>query len=375
MAGAEDLFHASRRAGESKQIQIQNKSIPLNWFSHPSITPILRDQAPQMVPETLSALPYQKLEEATFKILSQQENITTTVNAIFSGQNPEINGINTMAIQMGSKAYILLCQVETTAGNGNFAIYVGRNANSSEFGHEAERDFHNLKNLSQAAEQKLSDKAKRKYKFLNPIGLMNPVEIDGNEYSSFTMPFIENYGELRARLYESRVKHIALPYLSYSVTFTKKMKEFNENAIKRNRRIEDIYNHLFRRFPDKPVEYVLKHLYQTEEVKGIKKQIEDLLIGNALIYLLSDGHFPKEFMINAGDWMVNFADGNLLLYLITIRGGWEKLSGDAEWAERMSNQDEVVPGQEMKGLFMPIFYDQDDIISTAIEKAKKLLKI
>lgn len=204
---------------------------------------------------------------------------------------------------------------------------------------------------------------------------MNPVEIDGREYSSFTMPFIDNYGELRTGLYQGRESPIAFPFFRYSVTFTRKMEELNEMFFKRNQKIEDRFIHLLNRFHDKPIEYILNQLHRIPEFQALKKQVEDLLIGNALIYLLSDGHFPKDFMINAGDWMVNFTDNGLNLYLITVRGGWEKLSSDEEWITRMKKQEEVVPGKEMEGIFMPVFHAQDDIISTAIGKARKLLKL
>lgn len=373
MANAENLFQAARKQKEPQLIQIQNKSISLNWYSHPTITPLLNEQAPKVLHDAPNTLQHKNLQEASYKVLLQEENIMSTVKLLFPGQEPEISGMNTMAIQMGRKAYILLCQVETSAGNGYFAIYLGRNADSSEFGHEAERDFHNLKDLSEAAEQRLTEKAKKKYKFLKPITLMDPIDIDGNKYSSFTMPFIENYGELRASLYEGRQTAIAFPFLRYSVSFTRKMEEFNEKVFKQNQKIEEKFIHLLKRFPNKPIEYVLKQLHRIPEFQTLKKQVEDLLIGNALIYLLSDGYFPKEFMINAGDWMVNFIENNIFLYLITIRGGWEKLSGDDEWIKRMKEQKEVIPGKEMEGLFMSVFHAQDDIIETAIEKARKLL--
>jgi hypothetical protein len=374
MARAEDLFQASKKALESKSVTLRNRIISLNWFDHPVITPLMNEQAPKVFEDAPNTLHHSNLKEAACKILSQEENIISTVNSLFAGKNPEISDINTIAIQMGRKAYILLCQVETSAGNGNFAIYLGRNANSSEFGHEAERDFHNLKDLNEAAEQKLTDKAKKKYKFLRPMTLINPIEVNGNEYSSFTMPFIDNYGELRAGLYEGKQTDMAFPFFRYSVSFTRKMEEFNEIVFKRNQKIENTFVHLLKRFPDRPLEYVLKQLHRIPEFQIMKKQLEDLLIGNALIYLLSDGHFPKEFMINAGDWMVNFIDDSIYLYLITIRGGWEKLSGDEGWKERMRKQEEPVPGREMEGIAMPVFYAQDDVITTALEKAKKLLK-
>lgn len=161
MARAEDIFKASKQAKESNSIQLHNRSISVNWFRHPVISGLVDEQAPKVFEDAPNTLHYGKIKETTLKALSQEENIISTVNSLFPGENPQISGINTMAIQMGRKAYILLCQVETSSGNGNFAIYLGRNANSSEFGHEAERDFHNLKDLSDAAEQKLTEKLKR----------------------------------------------------------------------------------------------------------------------------------------------------------------------------------------------------------------------
>src|SRR3989338_9542521 len=334
MASAENLFQISKNDGKNELIQINNKSVPLRWFAHPKITPLMNEQASKVIDYAQNTLQHKNLEKATYKVLSQQDGLISTIRFLFNGYEPEINRMNTMAIQMGRKAYIILCQAETTAGKGHFAIYLGRNADSSGFGHEAERDFCNLKDLNEVAEQKLTDKAKKKYKFLKPIVLMEPVEIDGNEYSSFTIPSIDNYGELRADVFENEQARIRFPFFRYSLSFSRTIELFNDLVNKRNLTIQKNFIHLIKRFPDKSQEYILMQLIRTLEFQTIKKQMEDLLIGNALIYLLSNGHFPKEFMVNAGDWMVNFVNDSLYLYLITIRGGWEKLEGDGEWMEK-----------------------------------------
>lgn len=374
MARAENFFQVAKESGKQSLIYLSDRSIPLKWLSHPIITPLFEKTAPKVMEDVPNTLKYDHVPDAVSTLLSQEHRLTTTIRSLFPETDVEVNGVNAMTIQMGKKAYIILCQAETTVRKGYFAIYLGRNPNDSKLGNEAERDFYNLRDLCDAAEQKLTDKAKKKYKFLKPISLMEPVKVDGHKYSSFTMPFVNDYGELRADVYEGRQTEIRFPFFRYSVVFSKALKSFNDSIDKRNSAIEDKLVHLYRRLPDKPPEYVLTQLSKTSELQTIKKQMEELLIGNALIYLLSDGHFPKDFMVNSGDWMVNFVNDSLYLYLITIRGGWEKLAGEENWQERMRQQDEIVPGREMEGVTMPLFYRQDDLISKAIEKAKELLK-
>ena len=107
----------------------------------------------------------------------------------------------------------------------------------------------------------------------------------------------------------------------------------------------------------------------------MENQVEDLLVGNALIFLLSGGYFPKNFMVNSGDWMVKFTeDDRLNLFLITVRGGFEEIRSEKEWQERMMGQIERVPGMERTETTMPLFYQRNELVSTAIDKAKKLLK-
>jgi len=373
MARAENFFQVAKESGKQGLVYLPDRSIPLKWLSHPIVTPLFEKTAPKVMEEVPDTLKYDRVSDAVSNLLSQ-DGLTTTIRSLFPKTDVEVNGVNAMTVQMGKKAYIILCQAENTVGKGYFAIYLGRNPNDSKLGNEAERDFYNLSDLSDTAEQRLTDKAKRKYKFLKPISLMEPIKVDGHKYSSFTMPFINDYGELRADVYEGKKTPIRFPFFRYSVVFSKALKSFNDSINKRNSAIEDKLIHLAKRFPDKPLEYILTQLTKTSGLQAIKKQMEELLIGNALIYLLSDGHFPKDFMVNSGDWMVNFVNDSLYLFLITIRGGWKKLAGEENWQERMRQQDEVVPGREMEGVTMPLFYGQDDLILTAIGKAKELLK-
>lgn len=374
MAQAENLVQVSSKSGESGQIQTKNGPIPYNVLTHPTISPLFKYTAPKVLEDTPNILKPDNLIEVVTTSLSQEQGLSLTIDSLFPGKNALVEELNILPIQMGRKAYIILCQAKTSEGKGHFAMHVGRNSNDSKVGNEAERDFSNLKDLSDAADRKLTDKAKRKYKFLKPFALFEPVKIDGHEYSSFSMPFVDDYGELRADVHEDLSFNMRFPYFRYSVDFSRKMKEVNTAALKRNRDIVNKFERLQLRFPDKSPEYIVSQYYKLPEVRAILKQSEELLVGNALIYLLSEGHFPKDFLVNSGDWMVKFANDSLLLYLITVRGGWEYLGSDEEWIKKMINHKEPVPGREMEGVSIPLFYSQEEMITAAINKARTLLK-
>lgn len=360
-------------AGQGDMLQIPGVNIPFRWLVHPDIQPLVDAQAPLTFNDVPNTLPVDKVPRTIYTVLSHENELMETAESLFPNQQPQIFGIDSMLVQMGRKTYIVVCQMKTSAGNAGFAIYLGRNPNGTELGNEAEADFHNLRNLHKQAELRLTSKATKKYKFLNPIALLASVKIAGHEYSSFTMPFIEDYGELRADVYENPQLGMRLPFFRYALTFTKRMKDHNEATYKKVFDLGNTYGHLLNRFPDKSPEYILTQLTRASQCQTIKKQMKDVLIGNALIFLLSDGHFPKDFMINAGDWMVNFPGDGLNLYLITVRGGLEYVGSEEAWKERMKEQYEVVPGREMKGLAMPIFYGQDDLIESSLDEAGKLL--
>ncbi len=374
MAQAENLVQVSKKSGESGLIHTKDRNIPYHALTHPTITPLFNHTAPKVLEDAPNTLKPDNIIEVVTTSLSQEQGLRLTIDSLFPDKNAQVEELNILPIQMGRKAYIILCQAKTSEGKGHFAMHIGRNANDSVVGNEAERDFSNLKDLSDAADRRLTDKAKRKYKFLKPFALFEPVRIDGHEYSSFSMPFVDDYGELRADVHEDLSSNMRFPYFRYSVDFSRKMKEVNAAALKRNRDIVSKFERLHLRFPGKSPEYIVDQYYKLPEVRAILKQSEELLIGNALIYLLSDGHFPKDFLVNSGDWMVKFANDSLLLYLITIRGGWEHLGSDDRWMKKMIDHTEPVPGREMEGVAIPLFYSQEETIKAAIDNARKLLK-
>lgn len=72
------------------------------------------------------------------------------------------------------------------------------------------------------------------------------------------------------------------------------------------------------------------------------KQLNKLLLNNALIYLLADKAFPVEFSMNAGDWMAApTSQGLEELSLVTCRGGLERLS-EASWISVMMEHQELM---------------------------------
>ncbi len=107
-------------------------------------------------------------------------------------------------------------------------------------------------------------------------------------------------------------------------------------------------------------------------LKKIKKQLSNVLFGNALIYLLTDGLFPKEFAINAGDWMADLESPLMKLYLISLRGGLEKIKSDRDWVENMRNHIDLADTQGTVGMPFAIFSQEE--VQSVLQSAKLIVK-
>ena len=354
-------------------IDIGSKPVGFQWYKNISIQPLIESALPSVIDEVSHTLPYEGLASIVPQIYSSGSFLQDTANRMFDQDGVTIYSINAMPIQMGRKAYILLNEIDTEHGKKEFISYISRSPIDSEKGDEAARDFSNLRILHERAHERLTDEAKKKYSFIGPYALGDAATYNGHSYRGFSMPFVDGYGELRADIMNGK-NGANTAYFRYAIPYTKEMED-------QNRRSENVA----RRFVNSPIldmktissshqDILLRQLMATEEAQIISKQKDDILVGNALLYLLADGHFPKEFQINAGDWMADLSADRLKLFLITVRGGFEIIQSDEEWIKRMLAQTEPLPGGEMKGLAFPPFYAIEDRIRRALTKAKKLLK-
>lgn len=355
-------------------IDVAQKPVGLQWYKNHAIQPLIESALPSVLDEVSHTLPYEGLAAIVPQIYSQGTFMQDTVNELFSHEGVTLFSINTMPIQMGRKAYILLNEVDTDYGKKEFITYVSRSPVNSEKGDEAARDFSNLNMLHERANDRLTDEAKKRYSFIGPYALGEAATYKNHLYRGFSMPFVDGYGELRADVMKGK-SGANSAYFRYAIPYTREMEDQNRQSENRVRRLVNSPLLDIRTIQSSHQDILLKKLSETEEAKTIARQKEDLLVGNALIYLLSEGHFPKEFQINSGDWMVDFsASGRLKLCLITVRGGFEQVSSDDAWMKLMSAQTEPLPGGEMQGLAFPPFYAMEEKIQKALDKAKKLLK-
>lgn len=370
MGKPEGLFQKSELS-HAGTISYGGRPIEFNWYTHETIGKAYENQIPKVVHETADYLPVQLVPQAAGLMLSQSGIMEQTKHRLFPG-DPAIIGFDAMHVQMGQKAYILFGQMRTEAGSRPFAIHIGNNPIDSRYGDEAARDFHDLTYLSDRADRMLPDSLKKKYRFLKPMDLGEPVSIGNGRYSWFTMPFIEDYGELKADIEGSGADGVRFLYFRHSLTHDTATTDASKRAQNNARNLHEKILAAARKYG---YENAVPRMKQLPEAKAIFDQIEDLAFGEALIYLLSDGHMPAEHLVNAGDWMVKFVSDRLYLYLITVRGGFKKLGSDQEFINEMMSHTEPTQDGGMINFGIPLFFDQEERVRSALSKARKLLKL
>ncbi len=237
--------------------------------------------------------------------------------------------VRSASLQFGERAHIIFHEAASTDGRSfHFVTYVSRGPAGTEQAQEAEDNYRNLKLLSSQFETRLKPYAREKYGAVMPIAFGYTV-YKGQNFPIFTMPFIP-YGELSTDSF--CVLRTEIPYFSYAVDYTDDMVRIDR------RQGEEAVGTLYRALRGEP-DAVLR---ETDQVKRYEKQRDDLLRGNALIYLISGGFFPKDFQVNAGDWMVLIEEDGLRLALTCVRGGWEALT-EEKFCQKIRGQTEISP--------------------------------
>ena len=201
--------------------------------------------------------------------------------------------------------------------------------------------------MNQLAEEKIKDeKTQEQFKFVKPLVLGITPLVDGYKYPFFTMPFLEGYGELRMSqrpfaklLVNGQPTTAYLPYLSYAGPPIDQYESLHAAHLEEIDQIQNIALNLLTRYgtvlsEQMYYEYLTK-LDKLPYFEKTKYHLLMVLVGNALIYSLTGGYFPKEFAINAGDWMADLEPEEMKLYLISIRGGLKKFKSDGEWIKHM----------------------------------------
>lgn len=347
--------------------------IPFKWYFHPKVQRAALMYVPQMETGLSKEVSREVLPQLVPGMLSEPGILDQTIKSLNQDQEVEIHGVKGMHLQAGVKAFILMCEANTSAGPSHFAIYLSRGGENSFLGNEAIEDFYNLKALSRSADARLKDEAKEKYRFMMPIALGLSPEINGERYPFFTMPFVRDYGEMRADAFVDGETGLSFAYFRFPLTYNRAMIDYNRRAEKNCAALKRKFKRKQRRLRGVPLDEIAQHLHRSPQAKLLLGQFEDVLVGNALIYELSGGFFPSEFQINSGDWMMQPTQQDRLnLYLITIRGGWLQLDSDEDWVRRMEEHHEPLPGME-NNISFPLFYGLGDLVPESLEKARQLI--
>ncbi|MFA6017308.1 MAG: hypothetical protein WC744_04455 [Patescibacteria group bacterium] len=380
----------SRNLHEESFLGSQNNHKIEIWGS------ILQNELARLDPEIKLAgkkpkgyLTHKDVSSIVPRIFDDTEACQETFTALDFNKNPAIHNLKTrfVHIESGQKAYIFLTETTDPAADRSiyYITYLSRGPDDSFLGQEAKNDFNNLARLNELAEDKIADpNIKEQFKFIKPLALGKTAPVNGHQYTFFTMPFIEGYGELRLNhrqmnfplLVEGHRVIPSIPNLSYAGPPTDEYKDkfeailmdvdFTENAImKLTQSFGPVMN--MKKFAQ-----FSKAVENLPFLKKFKKQLSNVLFGNALIYLLTGGLFPKEFAINAGDWMADLESPLMKLYLISLRGGLEKIRSDEDWVKKMENHIELPDTQGNVGMPFAIFSREE--IQTILQNAKSFIK-
>lgn len=334
-------------------------------------------------------LTYKEVSSVIPQMFSDTKAFQETFAALNFDKNPDIHNLKTriVHVESGQKAYIFLSETTDTVTNRSiyYATYLSRGPDDSFLGKETKNDFNNLARLSHLAEDRITDiNIKEQFKFVKPLALGKTAPIDGHQYTFFTMPFLEGYGELRLSYRQLGFplmvngQHVtpSIPNFSYAGPPTDEYRnkfeailmdvDLTENAIMK---LVQSYGSVMNmeRFAQ-----FSKAVENLPFIKKTKNQLLNVLFGNALIYLLTGGQFPKEFAINAGDWMADLESPLMKLFLISLRGGLEKIRSDKDWVEKMRNHIDLPDTQGTVGKPFAIFSQEE--IQRILENAKSFIK-
>jgi len=252
----------------------------------------------------------------------------------------------------GRYALILLCQAVVNDSKYHFVTYLsrgpyelnhvyGKDQNLSEL---TEQDFHDLRTLSEQFRQKLRSETRKRFNVVSPLAL-GKVSYDGKNYAFFTMPFVPR-GEINieSQDFSKKGEIRTIPYFRYAIPWSAQMQktklEQEETVLSFGRKVlsGDLNEN---------------ELKNTQEYNTMRNQLCDLAIGEMLIHLVSNGKFPTNHLIGAGDWMGVISAYGLKLTLISCRGGLELISKDA-FLERLRAHKDIAYCRERTS-WQPVF--------------------
>lgn len=325
-----------------------------------SLPQIFRAQEPKFFPDQLTI---DTLPSLAPQLFSDPDTLSQTVSTIAGASVGEIDILRGGLLQMGHMAHILFYDAVVGDNSYPFVVYLSKGPEGSRLAEEAEQDYSNLKMLAEAFRKGLSLETREKYDVINPIAKGN-VTYNHQQYPFFTMPFLP-LGELCVEFIgitdRSGTIKQAVPYLQYAVPYTEEMVETTTSQIAdattiAKRLVRENYGSLL----------------DTKEAQQYKMQRNDLLRGIALVYYLSNRRLPKKHLVNAGDWMVIINNSELILRLITVRGGFGPPLSEEEFYEEIRSHEEPSLHDVDFSPFMTIRRDE---FSEVLSQARSLIQV
>lgn len=290
----------------------------------------------------------------------------------------EVQEIDVCNLQLGTFALHLLYRVKTGQGIKYFVSYVSRFAtdiNASyqktiPLGSIAESDFQNLSYLS--TQFSAQNKAVRqKYSVLKPLSYATTHQF-GKEFGMYTTEF-EEKGELHVSEYPlgEEIRNgqpfvtVTVPKYYYGIKLDPAMEQ-------EDKLLEENIQTMKRKLGLKQEKSALQHM---PEYQLLLQQQKDVVLANAVLYLVAGHHFPQRLMINAGDWMVTFKNKHIdKMTFVTTRGMLHQMN-EKDWIDYMFYQREGDYLPELSTSLRPFAQLTRWDILQQLDKAKKITGI
>lgn len=290
----------------------------------------------------------------------------------------QIEAVDVCNLQLGTFALHLLYRVKTNEGVKHFVSYVSRfpkdikaiHADMVRIGDIAESDFQNLQFLHDRMTHQ-NKQVKAKYGVVQPLAFGTSHQF-GKEFGIYTTAF-EEKGELHVAnnplIGEMRGHHIevtaAVPIYHYAIPLDKIMVRENElitiNADTIKKKLS--------------LSRDAKKLNHMPEFQQLLKQQKEVILANAVLFLIGERNFPGSLTLNAGDWMVLFDNKQIKhMTFVTTRGLMSKLS-DEEWIDYMFKLRELDKFATPQSYFKPFGQFSRADIATILQDAKRMTGI
>lgn len=316
---------------QQTEIVLSVGGVTYGWGKLASSEDIFAEQEREVIVEAGGALlPRDELPDFVLGYMFQGNTVLEGTLEDLTGTS-EFSRVWSCQLQAGDRAYIILHLATVRGCIIPFVSYLSRGPEGTALAGEARDNYNGLKYLNGEFQRRLQADIQRHFSVINPIAFGLSGEYEGKRYPFFTMP-LSDRGELGLYVYPSNIgtNRILLPhpFFAYANPIGELEEEIQVRQFNQAREFGKQLDLIFNRLPaDIQRSGIFSRRFKAELeklplAKAYFRGLDDLLTANALVFILSGGRFPKEFHVNAGDWMAYISrDGHLSLQLVTVRGG------------------------------------------------------